>query len=61
MATMRITLIILCLVLTANMNSQATRPDYLNPQLPVERRVADLLSRMPLEEKIAQMTCLGAN
>jgi beta-glucosidase len=61
MATMRITLIILCLVLTANMNSQATRPDYLNPQLPVERRVADLLSRMTLEEKIAQMTCLWAN
>jgi len=40
------------------MNSQDTRPDYKNPRLPVERRVADLLSRMTLEEKIAQLTCL---
>src|SRR6266545_1556600 len=29
---------------------------YLNPALPVEQRVADLLSRMTLEEKIGQMT-----
>jgi beta-glucosidase len=29
--------------------------DYLNTRLPVERRVADLVSRMTLEEKIAQM------
>ena len=27
-------------------------------RLPVERRVADLLSRMTLEEKVAQLTCL---
>jgi len=40
------------------MNSQENRPDYKNPRLPVERRVADLLSRMTLEEKIAQLTCL---
>jgi len=44
----------------AQMNSQDNRPDYKNPQLPVERRVADLLSRMTLEEKIAQLTCLWA-
>lgn len=43
------------------MNSQDNRPDYKNPRLPVERRVADLLSRMTLEEKIAQLTCLWAN
>ncbi len=30
-------------------------PDYKNPRLPVERRVADLLSRMTLQEKIAQL------
>ena len=36
-------------------------PDYKNPRLPVERRVADLLSRMTLEEKVAQLTCLWAN
>jgi beta-glucosidase len=42
----------------APMNSQSSSPDYKNPRLPVERRVADLLSRMTLEEKIAQLTCL---
>ncbi|HEV8167765.1 MAG TPA: hypothetical protein VGP59_00425, partial [Pyrinomonadaceae bacterium] len=41
----------------AHMDSQ-DRPDYKNPRLPVERRVADLLSRMTLEEKVAQLTCL---
>lgn len=30
-------------------------PDYKDPGLPVERRVEDLLSRMTLEEKAAQM------
>ena len=29
---------------------------YLNPRLPVKKRVADLLSRMSLEEKAGQMT-----
>ncbi|MDZ7292228.1 MAG: glycoside hydrolase family 3 C-terminal domain-containing protein [candidate division KSB1 bacterium] len=33
-------------------------PDYKNPNLPVEKRVADLLARMTLEEKIAQLQCL---
>ena len=31
--------------------------DYQNPSLPVAQRVADLLSRMTLEEKAAQ-TCM---
>jgi beta-glucosidase len=31
-------------------------PPYRNPKLPLEQRVADLLSRMTLEEKIAQLT-----
>src|SRR5438552_19207305 len=35
--------------------SQEQIPDYKNPRLSVERRVNDLLSRMTLEEKIAQM------
>ena len=42
----------------AKMNSQEKVPDYKNPRLPVEKRVADLLSRMTLEEKVAQLTCL---
>jgi len=45
----------------ARMNSQEKLPDYKNPRLPVERRVADLVSRMTLEEKVAQLTCLWAN
>src|SRR6516165_5108305 len=34
------------------------RPDYRNPALPTARRVEDLLGRMTLEEKVAQMMCL---
>jgi len=34
------------------------RPDYQNPALPTAKRVDDLLSRMTLEEKVAQMMCL---
>jgi len=30
-------------------------PPYQNPKLPVDQRVADLLSRMTLEEKVAQL------
>src|SRR5215212_6032035 len=40
--------------------SQASPPDYKNPRLPVERRVSDLLARMTLEEKVAQLVCLWA-
>ena len=31
---------------------------YLDPTLPVERRIDDLLARMRLEEKVGQMLCL---
>jgi beta-xylosidase len=31
---------------------------YRNPRLPVDKRVKDLLSRMTLEEKVAQMLCI---
>ncbi len=31
------------------------QPPYRDPKLPIEQRVADLLSRMTLEEKVAQM------
>ena len=33
----------------------AQTPDYQNPDLPFERRAADLVSRMTLEEKVSQM------
>jgi beta-glucosidase len=38
--------------------TQGETPDYRNARLPVERRVADLLGRMTLEEKVAQLVCL---
>ncbi|HEY0375943.1 MAG TPA: glycoside hydrolase family 3 protein, partial [Pyrinomonadaceae bacterium] len=56
----------LCAVLTAAAvlapasKMQERTPDYKNPRLPVERRVADLLGRMTLEEKVAQLVCLWA-
>ncbi|HEV7893277.1 MAG TPA: glycoside hydrolase family 3 N-terminal domain-containing protein, partial [Pyrinomonadaceae bacterium] len=34
---------------------QTSQPPYMNPSLPFERRVEDLVSRMTLEEKVAQM------
>jgi beta-glucosidase len=43
---------------TRKTQSQATVPDYKNPRLPVDQRVADLLGRMTLEEKVAQLTCV---
>src|SRR5215831_10774324 len=33
-------------------------PPYRNASLPVEQRVADLLSRMTIDEKVAQLECL---
>ena len=33
-------------------------PKYKNAELPCDERVADLLARMTLEEKIAQMICV---
>jgi len=37
---------------------QAVAPEYKNPKLAVAERVADLLGRMTLEEKVAQMLCI---
>jgi beta-glucosidase len=53
-------MVISCLVPAATFRGQATatRPDYLNPALSTARRVDDLLGRMTLEEKVAQMMCL---
>ena len=40
-------------VATAGLPAQT--PDYRNPDLPLERRVSDLVSRLTLEEKVSQM------
>lgn len=39
-------------------HAQADLPPYKNPRLAVDARVADLLGRMTLEEKVAQLTAL---
>src|SRR6476646_314671 len=41
-------------------HSQTASPDYKNAKLGVDARVADLLKRMTIEEKVAQLTCLWA-
>lgn len=38
--------------------AQNETPAYKNPKLPINERVKDLLGRMTLEEKVAQMMCL---
>ena len=50
----------LCLVVvSSSVATQQPKPDtsapYLNPVLPIDRRVDDLVSRMTLEEKVSQM------
>jgi beta-glucosidase len=58
-ARLSFALAVVCAFLpSAPTRSQGRTPDYKNPRLPVERRVADLLSRMTLEEKVAQLVCL---
>ncbi|OLB37501.1 MAG: hypothetical protein AUH11_08555 [Acidobacteria bacterium 13_2_20CM_57_17] len=39
----------------ASAAKEPARPAYLDPSLPLEQRVNDLVSRMTLEEKVAQM------
>jgi beta-glucosidase len=45
-------------VSVAPVHSQNAQPAYRNANLPIEQRVADLLSLMTIEEKVAQVTCL---
>ena len=42
----------------STIHSSAVRAPYQNPALPAETRVKDLLGRMTLEEKAAQMMCV---
>lgn len=43
------------MLLAQNAASEQTKPTYLNPDLPIDQRVNDLVSRMTLEEEISQM------
>jgi beta-glucosidase len=47
-----------CLLLFTSISLGRNMPDYMNPALPVEQRVVDLLGRMTLEEKAAQTLCI---
>jgi beta-glucosidase len=46
---------LLLFVFLGNAFAQAPAADYRNPNLPIEQRVADLLKRMTLEEKVGQL------
>jgi beta-glucosidase len=46
------------LVASGGSAQSADRPRYKDPAAPIEQRVEDLLSRMTLEEKIAQITAV---
>ena len=50
--------VLLVLVLMSSLSFQPKVPAYKNAKLSVDRRVADLLKRMTLEEKVAQLTCV---
>ncbi|GEM48737.1 glycoside hydrolase family 3 protein [Deinococcus cellulosilyticus] len=52
----RATQLLTALLLTSTVSAQAQQAPYLDPKLPVEERVKDLLSRMTLEDKVGQMT-----
>lgn len=45
----------LCVLLTLGAAWANSTPPYKNPHLPVEQRVADLLGRMTIEDKMAQL------
>ncbi len=55
-----LTLAVLALFLTASL-AQTPTPAYKNASLPVDERVKDLLGRMTLEEKVAQMESTWQN
>jgi beta-glucosidase len=50
-----VVLILLLCVRLAAAQSLAQPNDYLNPSLPLEQRVSDLVSRMTLQEKVSQI------
>jgi beta-glucosidase len=51
-------MIIFIIIPETDIWSQTRLPDYKDPRLPVEQRLTDLLNRMTLEEKVAQLVCL---
>lgn len=56
MMKIRCSTAILLLLLLAGCAREGETPLYLDPQQPIEKRVEDLIKRMTLEEKVAQMS-----
>ena len=50
----------LAVLAVAQVQSQTGKPVYLDPAQPMERRIADVISRMTLEEKAAQLNHLSS-
>jgi beta-glucosidase-like glycosyl hydrolase len=48
-------LIFAAFMIRAGLHTESSTPIYLDPQQPIERRVADLMSRMTLKEKVGQL------
>ena len=46
---------VLLLAVVSFAAAQTTQPAYLNPSLPIERRIDDLLARMSVRDKVAQV------
>ena len=55
--THRLYVFIFILWVSVQIFAQSSLPSYKNPGLSVDLRVADLLSRMTLEEKVGQLLC----
>ncbi len=56
MMKIRCSTAILLLLLLAGCAREGDTPLYLDPQQPIEKRIEDLMKRMTLEEKVAQMS-----
>ena len=53
---MRKTIIVIIAFLSLLSGAEARKYPYQDPDLPVEKRVEDLISRMTIEEKVNQMS-----
>lgn len=53
----RFSIVLAALISISAAIARTEKGDYLNPKLPVETRVADLIGRMTTEEKVGQLLC----